>query len=125
MPQPYLGPFTPSRSRRTQSSRTSELTSTVTILPLSLNVCLGIGPPQQVKLSPLLGDCGTGGTNGLGVKASGSLWLIGKVVGMVPVGPAVRAGDRGAAGRDTGLAGAPRLATVGGHHDDLHLQRGV
>ena len=39
MPQPYLGPVTPRRSRITQSRRTSSSMSTVTYSPLSLKVC--------------------------------------------------------------------------------------
>ena len=68
MPQPYLGPVTPRMSRRTQSRRTLSATSTVTVLPLSLKVCFGMVLPrsivvaQKVKLRPLRGDGGTGGT---------------------------------------------------------------
>jgi hypothetical protein len=39
MPQPYLGPVMPRMSRRIQSRRTSSGASTVTDLPLTLNVC--------------------------------------------------------------------------------------
>src|SRR5689334_19694539 len=42
MPQPYLGPVTPSMSRITQSRRTSSSTSTVTRSPLSVKVCVGM-----------------------------------------------------------------------------------
>ena len=45
MPQPYLGPVTPSRSRSTQRTRTSSWTFTVTGLPLRMKVCLGMSLP--------------------------------------------------------------------------------
>ena len=32
-----------------------------------------------------MGDCGIGGTVGSGVNPSGALWLIGKLVGILPV----------------------------------------
>ena len=88
MPQPYLGPVTPSRSRSTQRTRTSSLTSTVTVLPLRMKVCLGMScvsfVRQRASLRPLVGDCGTGGTNDFGLNEI-SPWLIGKNVGSLPV----------------------------------------
>src|ERR1019366_1301979 len=42
-PHPYLGPWTPRRSRRTHSSRTLPSQSTVTRLPLRMNEWRGIG----------------------------------------------------------------------------------
>ena len=85
MPQPYLGPVTPSRSRSTHSTRTSSWTSRVTGSPLRMKVWVVMSgsDPQTVSFSPLVGEAGMGGTNGFGVKASGSRWLIGKYVGIV------------------------------------------
>src|SRR5450759_437095 len=41
--------------------------------------------PQYVCVKPSVGDCGMGGTVALGTKPRDWLWLIGKLVGMVPV----------------------------------------
>src|SRR5215470_1382720 len=78
-PHPYFGPVTPSRSRSTHSKRTSSSQSTETCLPLSVNVWTGTVAPclgfSYGRLS--VGDSGSGGTVGYGVKPSGCLWLIG------------------------------------------------
>src|SRR3954469_5186672 len=52
MPQPYFGPWTPSTSRRTQSSRTSSSTSTRTRLPLRMKLWTGTSgsPPRRLLL---------------------------------------------------------------------------
>ena len=42
IPQPYFGPVTPSRSRRTHRTRSLLATLTVTRSPLRTKVCLGI-----------------------------------------------------------------------------------
>src|SRR5581483_10990918 len=47
-PHPYFGPLTPSRSRSTHRSRTSFSQSTLTRLPLRMNVCVGIELLRQV-----------------------------------------------------------------------------
>jgi hypothetical protein len=44
-PQPYFGPWTPRRSFRTHSSRTSPGQSTLTRFPLRMNVYWGTGAP--------------------------------------------------------------------------------
>src|SRR3954470_11904458 len=85
MPQPYFGPGTPRRSRRTHSSRTSSSTSTDTRLPLRMKVCVAMGCSYLTFLRPLVGDGGIGGTVGNGVKCNGPSWLIGNVVGTLPV----------------------------------------
>src|SRR5579884_224957 len=41
-PQPYLGPLTPRRSRRTHSRRTPSSQSTETDWPLRMKVCVGM-----------------------------------------------------------------------------------
>src|SRR6478735_5227501 len=43
MPHPYLGPVMPRTSRRTQRSRTSSATSTVTDSPFTRKVCCAMG----------------------------------------------------------------------------------
>src|SRR5690606_20354540 len=90
IPHPYFGPVTPRTSRRTHRMRTSSSTSTVTVSPLSWKVCFGIAGrlsvvSQYVWSRPSTGDAGTGGTNDLGSKWSGSRKLIGNSVGRVPV----------------------------------------
>src|SRR3954467_2923340 len=63
MPQPYFGPVTPRRSRRTHSSRTSLGASTLTRLPLRMNEWVGIA----VSSARLLG----GRAPGLALPARG------------------------------------------------------
>src|SRR3954469_6051271 len=50
MPQPYFGPWTPSTSRRTQSSRTSSSTSTRTRLPLRMKLWTGTSGSLPLRL---------------------------------------------------------------------------
>lgn len=45
----------------------------------------GCSRSQSARSRPSVGEAGTGGTVGRGVKASGSAWLTGKTVGIVPV----------------------------------------
>ena len=45
----------------------------------------GVRGHQNASCKPSVGDWGIGGTVGNGVNPSGWLWLIGKLVGIVPV----------------------------------------
>ena len=81
-PQPYFGPWIPSRSRSTHRRRRSSGQSTRHLLAVEDE---GVVGHQKASLRPSVGDCGIGGTVGRGVNPSGELWLIGKLVGSVPV----------------------------------------
>ena len=82
-PQPYFGPWTPSRSRSTHSRRTSSATVDADLLAVEDE---GVGrPSERLAAARRWATAGIGGTVGSGVNPSGRLWLIGKLVGIVPV----------------------------------------
>src|SRR4051794_39812892 len=96
-PQPYFGPVTPSRSRRTHSNGSSAAAVTVVLAPFSVNVKLGIAGSSTGDREA--GGCRAGGA-GVGV------------------------GHRRRRRREAELAGSTRLAG-GRHHHHADLGRAV
>ena len=128
MPQPYLGPVTPRRSRSTHRTRTSSLTFdgdglAVEDEGLLGHVCVSF-VSQRVSLRPLVGDGGTGGTNDLGLNEI-SPWLIGNDVGIFAGRPGVGARHGGRRRADRRLAGTAGGVGVGRHDVDLDVRRHV
>ena len=82
------------------------------------------GSPQEVRSRPLVGDCGIGRDEGLGLE--GELLVVDREVRRDGPGrPRVGAGHRGEGGGHAGLPGAAGLLLRRRHHDHLDLGRGV
>src|SRR5688572_29143143 len=125
IPQPYLGPVIPSRSRITQSRRTSSSVSTETRSPLSVKVWVGMACSSVGVLQAVGRRRGDRRHGGPWRERERVLVVDREVPRDRPGGPRLCACDRAAGRGEAELAGATWLVRRRVHDDDLHLGRSV
>src|SRR5579883_948944 len=120
-PQPYFGPWMPSRSRRTQSSRTLSSHSTVTCSPLTTKLWVDIEASSEGVLQAVGGRLRQRGNGRDDVEAQG-LVVVDREAGRDgPGGSGVGARDRRNRRRHAELARAAGHTRRGRKHEDLHV----
>src|SRR3954453_15934322 len=125
-PQPYLGPWTPSRSRRTQRTRTSSAHSTDTRLPLSLKLWVDMRVSSERPRQAVGGRGRDRRDSGQRLEAeAGSVVVDGELRGEASCRSGIGARHRRQRRGHGELARTSRYVGCGGKHHNLDVERHV